>query len=527
MRDIRTKDKLPRTIRQLDRQRGLQERIRSAGIKGKDVVVKNAEEDKEAVSQSPSDYAIGKVAKNAETLSRESVYQVTGKSRMAVRMLRKRRREATGNESSFDRRAGRGEWQNATPSVKQTGSRKYRTVKPKMKSEEDILHPSQSAMKARFITNKRKPKEEMWHFDTIRSFLLKFIQRTGGKLKSFLGTWKVLAAGSSTAILVILICCICGGALICYSSGSGESVLPVSVEVEAYDPVIRTYARQYGIEEYVQLIKAVMMQESGGLGGDPMQSSEGAYNTRYPRRPNGITNPEYSIQCGVQELKSCLERTGCSSPMDMPKIRLALQGYNYGNGYITWALQRDGGYTEENAVIFSNMMAARLGWTGYGDKEYVAHVLRYYPYGQLIDPGGGAALAEIALTQVGNVGGAPYWSWYGFGSRVEWCACFVSWCGNQCGYIDSGAMPKFSNCSDGARWFKARNRWKDRNYLPSPGDIIFFDWQGDGVTDHVGIVQSCDGRTVYTIEGNSRDSVRQKSYSVGSGSIYGYGIMQN
>lgn len=398
-------------------------------------------------------------------------------------------------------------------------------IKPRMQSGADTLHTSQSAMKNRFIRNRRIQNEPMWRFATIGEYFLKLIKRAGGKLKAIVSTWKILAVGGSVPILAILVCCICGGALICYSSSSGESVLPVSAEVEAYDPIIRTYARQYGIEEYVQLIKAVMMQESGGLGGDPMQASEGPYNTRYARIPNGITNAEYSIQCGVQELKSCLEGAGCSSPMDMPKIKLALQGYNYGNGYISWALQRDGGYTEENAASFSDMMAAWMGWTSYGDKEYVAHVLRYYPYGQVTGTGNGTTLAEIALTQVGNVGGAPYWSWYGFGSRVEWCACFVSWCGNQCGYIDSGAMPKFSYCPDGAGWFKARNRWKDRNYIPSPGDIIFFDWQGDGVTDHVGIVQSCDGRTVYTIEGNSRDSVRQKSYNVGSGSIYGYGRM--
>ena len=75
----------------------------------------------------------------------------------------------------------------------------------------------------------------------------------------------------------------------------------------------------------MELIKAVMMQESGGRGLDPMQSSEGSFNTRYPRRPNGITDPEYSICCGVQELKSCLESAEVESPIDMEHIKLALQ----------------------------------------------------------------------------------------------------------------------------------------------------------------------------------------------------------
>lgn len=92
------------------------------------------------------------------------------------------------------------------------------------------------------------------------------------------------------------------------------SVSPVSAEVEAYEPLIRQYANQYGIGEYVKLIKAVMMQESGGRGLDLMQSSEGGFNTRYPRKPNGITDPEYSIQCGVQEVKSCLVNAGVENP---------------------------------------------------------------------------------------------------------------------------------------------------------------------------------------------------------------------
>ena len=133
-------------------------------------------------------------------------------------------------------------------------------------------------------------------------------------------------------------------------------------------------------------------------------------------------------------------------------------------------------------------------------------------------------IVTVALTQIGNVGGDPYWSWYGFGSRVEWCACFVSWCADQCGYIESGIIPKFAGCVDGANWFKGNGQWKDRSYEPSTGDIIFFDWEGDGETDHVGIVEKCENGVVYTVEGNSGDACRQKQYTVGSSSIYGYGV---
>ncbi len=134
-------------------------------------------------------------------------------------------------------------------------------------------------------------------------------------------------------------------------------------------------------------------------------------------------------------------------------------------------------------------------------------------------------IVAVALSQVGNVGGQPYWSWYGFSSRVEWCACFVSWCADQCGYIESGAMPKHSYCPTGVEWFRSRGQWQDRNSIPVPGSIIYFDWGGDGIADHVGIVESCDGSTVYTIEGNANNACKQLSYAVGDRRILGYGTL--
>ena len=137
---------------------------------------------------------------------------------------------------------------------------------------------------------------------------------------------------------------------------------------------------------------------------------------------------------------------------------------------------------------------------------------------------GDGEIVTVALSQVGNVGGQPYWSWYGFDGRVEWCACFVSWCANECGYIESGVIPKFAGCANGVQWFKDRGQWQDNGFEPSAGQIIFFDWECDGEVDHVGIVEKCENGIVYTVEGNSGDACRQKQYAVGSGVIYGYGI---
>ncbi|MCP1110895.1 lysozyme family protein [Ohessyouella blattaphilus] len=334
----------------------------------------------------------------------------------------------------------------------------------------------------------------------------------------------LLIAGGWVSVIVILIICLFGSALYVFGDSSSNSYTPISAEVEAYTPIIRIYAKNHGIPDYTELIKAVMMQESGGKGNDPMQASESGFNTKYPRTPNGITDPEYSIDIGIQNLASCLSSAGVTNPVDMDHIRLALQGYNFGNGYISWAQKNHGGYSVANAAEFSDMMATKNGWTGYGDKQYVAHVLRYYPYGHINQGIGNTVITQVALSQLGNAGGQPFWSWYGFNGRVEWCACFVSWCADQGGYIESGIIPKFAGCVNGANWFKDRGQWQERSYTPSPGDIIFFDWQGDGVTDHVGIVEKCENGMVYTVEGNNNNSVRQATYSVGSGIIYGYGV---
>lgn len=333
----------------------------------------------------------------------------------------------------------------------------------------------------------------------------------------------VCAGGAGIVILFVIMLGVIGGFLF---SSSSESTLPLSQEVLGYTPVIERYAQEYGIPEYVQVIQAIMMQESGGRGLDPMQASECPYNTRYPNSPNAITDPEYSIQAGIQNYAACVQEAGCTSPQDMDKLKLSLQGYNYGNGYISWAERNYGGYSEANARLFSQQQAASHGWRGYGDPEYVPHVLRYYSGGNLFAGlFGNSQMVSVAMSQLGNEGGEKFWSWYGFSSREEWCACFVSWCADQSGLIANGTAPRFSLCSDGMGWFQSSGKWQGNTYQPSAGTIIFFDWNGDGNPDHVGIVEKCENGRVYTIEGNSGNAVRQRNYAVGARVILGYGII--
>lgn len=144
---------------------------------------------------------------------------------------------------------------------------------------------------------------------------------------------------------------------------------------------------------------------------------------------------------------------------------------------------------------------------------------------------GNSDIVEVASKQIGNIGGEKFWRWYGFNSRVAWCACFVSWCADQCGYIQAGIIPKFSICqTEGIEWFKTCNQWKERGYVPQAGDIIFFDWADkstgvrDGSSDHVGIVEYVEDGKVHTIEGNTTDSCARRSYNLDSEDILGYGI---
>ena len=136
---------------------------------------------------------------------------------------------------------------------------------------------------------------------------------------------------------------------------------------------------------------------------------------------------------------------------------------------------------------------------------------------------GNPELVELAKRQVGNVGGYPFWSWYGFNSRVEWCACFVSWCYGQAGLSE----PRFAGCqSQGVPWFQSHGQWGARGYENlAPGDAIFFDWDLDGSADHVGLVIGTDGSRVYTVEGNSGDACKIKSYDLNYQCIKGYGLM--
>ena len=146
---------------------------------------------------------------------------------------------------------------------------------------------------------------------------------------------------------------------------------------------------------------------------------------------------------------------------------------------------------------------------------------------------GSSELVNLALSQLGNEGGEKFWRWAGLDTRCEWCALFVSWCGDQTGLMAAGQIPYFSFVSDGVDFYKDKGKWIDgseidiSNYdkLIQPGMIIFFDWEPDGKPNHVGIVTKVADGYIYTVEGNKGDAVAEGTYSADSYKIYGLGVV--
>lgn len=444
MADIKTRDAVTGTIKAIDKSAVAAERMKDAFIRTKDEAQRGAS----PTEDTPEKYAANQVTGHVETTAAHTAREFNKKGQKAVQ------RSARSHTRPFS--DGRTSTFTETPQPEAAGARFKREEHKRMllrtqRSSGETIKPSVREKRTRSIkTADRAVKTVERSVRTVRrtartipanpgvtvktanasarranaaarnsvEVVKKAAAAASKAIRAILAATKALVnailAGSWIAITIVLVVVLLGAALSLFGSESGRtSYVPVSEEVETYTPIIRVYANQYGIGEYVELIKAIMMQESGGQGFDPMQASESGYNTRYPRTPNAITDPEYSINVGVQTIADSLRQADVESPVDMENIKLALQGYNFGNGFIPWARENYGGYSAIAAIEFSNYMAAQLGWSGYGDKQYPAHVLRYYPFGRAFTAEGNQAIVEIALTQVGNVGDEPYWSWWG------------------------------------------------------------------------------------------------------------------
>ena len=256
------------------------------------------------------------------------------------------------------------------------------------------------------------------------------------------------------------------------NSNGNLGYVSVSQDVLKYKVLVEEYCNKYEIPDQVSIVLAIMMQESGGRGLDPMQASECGFNTRYPRVPNGITDPVYSIDVGVQNWASVWKEAG--------ELKLALQGYNFGNGYIQWAKER-GGYTLENAKEFSSMMASKLGWSSYGDILYVEHVMRYIRPINLGDDTFKAMMNEVLKYE-----GYPYV----FGGESPETS------------FDCSGLTKWAYKSIGVEIPRtAQQQYDSMRHIPlneaKAGDLIFFTntYATSDYITHVGII--VDSNTMY------------------------------
>lgn len=321
---------------------------------------------------------------------------------------------------------------------------------------------------------------------------------------------------------ILIVVLLCGILMPAVSSGEYRGIAHVTPQVEFYRPYLEKYAALYpGMEKLVDLMLAMIMQEAGGepwigtMDGDIMQSSESA---GYPGP--GYLVGEASIAQGVKYLATeVFNKAGLlEDPYNMEKTKLALQGYNFGSGYIDWALRNYGGYSEENAAIFSDMMAARLGWRAYGDKQYVPHVLRYYEIKwdgaagsvsteEVTNQETRSRLEEVSASWPGDLeegrkniivkgctlAGYTTYDMYGADTRsgVDFprtldCSSFTAWCFQKCGYTD---VPYWSTTGT---FLSSSNFYQINRTELKPGDIGLINWVGEGGSNHVGIYVGCD-----------------------------------
>lgn len=286
--------------------------------------------------------------------------------------------------------------------------------------------------------------------ESLKKLLRKSVEKLSSESALLILGMFVCISGAFIGVFAIIIG-VMGGA----GTGTDSATYQcqVSEQTESYRELVEKYCEQYGIEDYVDLCLAVIEQESGGNGTDVMQAEQSYYNTNPP-----IDTAEESIDCGVHELSDCLSKSGSKDSSDIPLISLALQGYNFGNGYIDWALTNYGGYSAENAVLFSQRMCNSLGYSSYGDVDYVPHVLRYYvPNVETTITNEGAANLMKELKENNEASSSKVWNVIGKGAslcgKVTYgmldpprqddgrdnptvldCSSFVAWCFHKSGF---------------------------------------------------------------------------------------------
>lgn len=553
MPDIKTRDVVKGTVKVIDKSAVAAERMKDAYVRTKD----KAEHGVFAAESSPEEYAADRTLTGTETAAHEAAHGLDKAGRKGVKTTKENISKA---KDYFQRRKAdlpKKQTKDAMRRVRRSADTTQKAIKTVDRSGKTIKQTAKSTGKAAVKTTQKSIKTaEQTSRTAIKTTqaaaktaqtaraaakataagIKAAVKATAAAVKAIVAGTKALiaaiAAGGWIAVVVIIVICLIG--LIvgsCFGiffsgedSGTGQTMRQAVQEINAdYQSQIDTTRATIIYDE---------LEMSGSRAVWPEVLAVYAVKTTTdpddPQEVATVDNAKKAI------LKDIFWRMNELSSRTESKTEEVITETDDGHGnivettttvtrtylYITVSHKTADemadlyGFNEEQRQQLSELLAEE-------NNSLWSAVL----YGISVGDG---EIVTVALSQVGNVGGQPYWSWYGFDGRVEWCACFVSWCANECGYIDSGVIPKFAGCVNGVQWFKDRGRWQDNSFEPSAGQIIFFDWDDengqDGVSDHTGIVEKVENGIVYTVEGNSGDTCRQKQYPVGYYEILGYGV---
>ena len=577
MADIKTRDAVKGTIKTIDKAAVASERMKSAYSKIKD----KAEQGCYADENSATEYAADKVSAASERITDEGVHQFNKQGQKAVKTTKdnvvkakdklsefKQKRAAKAAEQrmsgngmqtyrstvshSTDKaikganqakktiaqtaRSGKKTVKTAARGTVKTTQKSVKTAqatsKAAIKTAEHTAKATQAAAKASVKAAQRAAQAARVTARAAIAAVKAAVKATAAAVKAIIAGTKALiaaiAAGGWIAVIVILVICLIGMLV-----GSVFGIF-FSGEDSGNGMTMQTVVREINTEYDSRLdeIKSDTAYDVLEMSGSRAVWKEvlAVYSVKTTTDPDNPQEVATMDDNKKQLLTDIFWEMNKISSRTESKTETVITETDDGHGnivktettqtrtylYITVShktaeeMADQYGFDDEQRQMLSELLADE-------NNSLWSQVL----YGISVSDG---EIVSVALSQVGNVGGQPYWSWYGFNSRVEWCACFVSWCANECGYIENGIIPKFAGCIQGSEWFMERGQWQDGSFTPEAGQIIFFDWEGDGLTDHVGIVERVENGTVYTVEGNSGDACRQNSYSIGSSVIYGYGI---
>ena len=571
MPDIKTRDVIKGTVKVIDKSAVAAERMKDAYVRTKD----KAEHGVFAAESTPEEYAADRTLTGTETAAHEAAHGLDKAGRKSVKTtkeniskakdyfrrrkanllkkqtqdaMRRVRRSADATQKAIKTvdRSGKTIKQTAKSTGKAAAKTTQKTIKTAEQTARTTIKTTQAAAKTAQKTARATAKAAKTAAQTARAAakataagIKAAVKATAAAVKAIVAGTKALiaaiAAGGWIAVVVIIVICLIGLIIgSCFGiffsgedSGTGQTMRQAVQEINAdYQSQIDTTRANITYDE---------LEMSGSRAVWPEVLAVYAVKTTTdPDDPQEVATVDDAKKAILNDIFWQMNEISSRTESKTEKV---ITETDDGHGNIvetattvtrTYLYITVSHKTAEEMADLFNFNADQRQQLSELLAEENRSMWSAVLYGIYF---GDDSIVTVALSQIGNVGGQPYWSWYGFESRVEWCACFVSWCANECGYIDGGVIPKFAGCVNGVQWFKDRGQWQDGSFEPSAGQIIFFDWDNkgssgpqDGQSDHVGIVEKCENGIVYTIEGNSGDSCRQNQYPVGYYEILGYGI---